>query len=93
MPVTPNIALNLPPIGSNNWGGPLNFNFSVIDKLLSGINPIPALAVTGNVTIGGSVTAGSFVQFTMMVTRCALSSPLASPWGAAGASIALTTTE
>lgn len=61
MPVTPNIALNLPPIGSNNWGGPLNFNFSAIDKLLGGVNPIPALRVTGNVTIGGSVTAGSFV--------------------------------
>lgn len=60
MPVTPNIALNLPPIGSNNWGGPLNSNFSIIDQLLSGGRALPGLDVDGDVTVSGTVTAGAF---------------------------------
>jgi hypothetical protein len=60
MPVTPNLSLNQPVIGSNNWGGPLNYNFGQLDSFLSGVLPIPALNVTGNVNIGGTVTAGAF---------------------------------
>jgi hypothetical protein len=60
MPVTPNIQLNLPPIGSNNWGTPLNSNFSKIDQYLSGLLAIPGLSVDGDVTITGTVTAGAF---------------------------------
>lgn len=60
MPVTPNIALNIPAIGSNNWGGPLNFNFSLLDQIFGGSKTVPGLSVSGNITVTGSVTAGSF---------------------------------
>lgn len=60
MPVTPNIGLNTPAIGSNNWGTPLNFNFAQLDRFLSGNATIPGLSVAGNVTVTGSITAGSF---------------------------------
>lgn len=56
MPTTPNIGLQVPIIGSNNWGGPLNYNFGQIDAFLSGNLPIIALLVTGDVTIGGTLT-------------------------------------
>lgn len=55
---TPNIGLQIPATGSNNWYIPLNFDFSRLDLYLSGNAPIPALSVTGNVTIGGTLTAG-----------------------------------
>lgn len=61
MPVTPNLNLQTPIIGSNNWGGPLNFNFSQLDRFLSGGLSIPGLSVAGNIVVTGSVTAGSFV--------------------------------
>lgn len=60
MPGTPNIGLNTPALGSNAWGGPLNTNFSLLDLFLSGNRPIPALNVTGNVVVGGTVTAAGF---------------------------------
>jgi hypothetical protein len=60
MPVTPNIALNVPPIGSNNWGGPLNFNFALLDQIFGGTKSVPNFRVSGNVTVGGTITAGSF---------------------------------
>lgn len=58
---TPNIGLKVPATGSNNWYIPLNYNFTLLDQLLSGNASIPALKVTNNLTIGGSVTAGSFI--------------------------------
>jgi hypothetical protein len=61
MPVTSNIGLNLPPIGSNNWGGPLNFNFSLIDRLLSGNQAIQNLFIAQNLTVDGLITAGGFI--------------------------------
>lgn len=57
---TPNIGLQIPATGSNNWYIPLNFNFSKLDQLLSGNIAIPALRVTNNVFIGGTVTANAF---------------------------------
>lgn len=58
---TPNLGLQIPATGSNNWYIPLNFDFSSLDLYLSGHKPIPGLAVTGNVTIGGSLTAGQII--------------------------------
>lgn len=58
---TPNIGLEIPSNGSTNWNIPLNYNFNRLDQLLSGNLPLPNLAVTGNVTVGGTVTANAFV--------------------------------
>lgn len=60
MPATPNIALNVPVIGSNNWGGPLNFNFSLLDQIFGGTKSVPNFTVAGNVTVAGTITAGRF---------------------------------
>jgi hypothetical protein len=60
MPATANIGLNVPIIGSNNWGTPLNFNFTLLDQLLSGLKALPGLSVNGNATVTGTITAGAF---------------------------------
>jgi hypothetical protein len=60
MSTTP-IGLPQPAIGSNNWGIPTNGGWALVDLFLRGLRAIPALNVTGNVTVGGSITAGSFV--------------------------------
>jgi hypothetical protein len=60
MPVTPNVGLNTPVIGSNNWGTPLNFNFALIDRIFGGQVAIPGLNVSGDVLVQGTLTAGSF---------------------------------
>ena len=57
---TPNIALVLPPAGSNAWNIPLNYDFTRLDLLLSGNLALPGLSISGNMTVTGSVTAGSF---------------------------------
>lgn len=44
---TPNIGLQLPPFGSNNWNVPLNYNFTQLDLMLSGNLTIPGLSVSG----------------------------------------------
>src|SRR5208283_2442140 len=44
---TPNLNLYLPPHNSPNWDIPINLNFSLLDKFLSGVTPLPALALTG----------------------------------------------
>lgn len=58
---TPNIGLQIPATGSNNWYIPLNYDFTRLDLMLSGNTPIPGLAVSGNVTIAGTLTAGTIV--------------------------------
>jgi hypothetical protein len=58
---TPNIGLQIPATGSNNWYIPLNYDFSRLDLYLSGNAAIPGLAVNGNVTISGSITAGQII--------------------------------
>jgi hypothetical protein len=58
---TPNIGMEIPSNGSQNWNVPLNYNFNRLDQLLSGQIAIPALSITGNLTVDGTVTAGSFV--------------------------------
>jgi hypothetical protein len=44
---TPQLGLNIPASNTPNWGNLLNNNFSLLDSLLSGISPLPALNVTG----------------------------------------------
>lgn len=58
---TPNIGLQIPATGSNNWYIPLNYNFTKLDQLLSGNLPLPALSITNNLTVGGTVTANAFL--------------------------------
>jgi hypothetical protein len=60
MPNTP-LGFPNPIIGSNNWGIPTNSGWSLLDQFLRGVKSIPALSVSGNVTVAGSITAGSFV--------------------------------
>jgi hypothetical protein len=55
---TPNIGLQIPATGSNNWYIPLNYDFSRLDLYLSGNAGIPGLLVNGNVNITGTLTAG-----------------------------------
>lgn len=57
---TPNIGLQIPATGSNNWYIPLNYNFTKLDLLLSGNSPLPNLTVTGAGSFGGIVTAAGF---------------------------------
>lgn len=54
-------GFNLPALGSPLWGTPTNANWSRLDQFLSGSLPIGALSVSGNVTVAGSITAGSFI--------------------------------
>jgi hypothetical protein len=44
--ITPNVGLQIPAAGSNNWNLPLNYNFNVIDQLFGGIRTIPQLKAT-----------------------------------------------
>lgn len=55
---TPNIGLQIPATGSNNWYIPLNYDFSRLDLYLSGNAGIPGLLVNGNASITGTLTAG-----------------------------------
>lgn len=48
---TPAIGFLIPSTGSNNWQVPLNYNFQLLDQLLSGQLPLPALTVTGPVNL------------------------------------------
>lgn len=58
--VTPGVGLEVPARGSNNWDIPMRYDFDRLDQLLSGGVALPALKVTGDVQVGGTITAGSF---------------------------------
>lgn len=60
MPFTTEVGFQLPPTGSSNWNIPLNFNFSLLDQLLSGLRALPGLLVDGDATVTGTITAGAF---------------------------------
>ena len=53
--VTPNIGLNVPAFGTQNWNVLLNANFTKLDSLLSGGLPIPGMSINGNLTITGVI--------------------------------------
>lgn len=42
--VTPNIGLQVPAFNQSNWQVPLNFDLNLLDLMLGGIIPMPALA-------------------------------------------------
>jgi hypothetical protein len=58
---TPNIGLEIPAAGSQNWNLPLNYNFNLLDLLLGGVNPLPhgLTAPYWNVTTGYQIN-GSY---------------------------------
>jgi hypothetical protein len=54
---TPNIGLQLPQFNSSGWQITTNQDWQRLDLMLSGNQPIPALAVTGNLSVGGIFSA------------------------------------
>lgn len=60
MPQT-SLGFPQPIIGSNNWGQPTNAGWALLNQFLTGTAAIPALNISGNVTVAGSITAGSFI--------------------------------
>jgi hypothetical protein len=53
---TPNIGLQLPPFGSNNWNVPLNYNFTQLDLFLSGNLTLPGISISGYANLPGLTT-------------------------------------
>ncbi len=60
MPVTPNVGLTEPIINSYGWGSPTNGNWSILDAIFGGARAIPALQISGDMRVEGTITAGSF---------------------------------
>ena len=64
---TPNIGLEIPAAGSQNWNLPLNYNFNLLDLLLGGVNPLPNgltapyFNVTTGIKINGSYGTNNYV--------------------------------
>ena len=75
----PNTSLGFPQpvIGSNNWGNPTNAGWSLLDLFLSGLRTISALTICGNVSISGTLTAGSITG--VIPTGVVLVNPSATP--------------
>lgn len=60
IPQTPNLKLDIPLHNTQNWDQLMNYNFSLLDNYLSGVQPLPDnLNVLGNVNVGGTLTCGS----------------------------------
>jgi hypothetical protein len=61
----PTTSLGFPQsiIGLPGWAQSQNQGWALLNQFLTGTASLPALAVTGNLTVGGSVTASSFVGF------------------------------
>jgi hypothetical protein len=55
-PVTPNIGLYVPAIGTPYWGYCVNTNTSKLDAFLSGVTPVPNFSITGALTVGNQAT-------------------------------------
>lgn len=68
---TPLVGFNVPPHGTLNWDIPVNQNFTLLDNLLGGATALPhGLSITGNLTVGGSVSCAPTCNFsTMNVTN------------------------
>lgn len=56
---TPNIGLQIPAFNQPNWQVPLNFDLNLIDLMLGGIIPMPALANFVITNIGAQIAAVS----------------------------------
>lgn len=57
--VTPNIGLQVPAFNQSNWQVPLNFDLNLLDLMLGGIVPMPALANFIITNLGAQVAANS----------------------------------
>ena len=69
---TPNIGLNIPAFGTQNWNVLLNSNFSKLDLLLSGNQTLTNLSLTGNLTINGQIIGNNNTISTSSVTGIAI---------------------
>ncbi len=67
---TPNISLQLPSRGSNNWNIPLQYNFSQLDCFLSGGCNVPNFSVNGYLNVGGKITANNFLLTSFQNAPC-----------------------
>jgi hypothetical protein len=79
--VTPNIALQLPANGSQNWNLPLNYNFTLLDLYLGNARPLP-LGMTAplwNATTGIQLN-GSYG----LTGQCVVSTGTGSVWQSCG---------
>ncbi len=69
--VTPNLNLNLPVSGSSGWGDKINANSSMLDSYLSGVNPLPAITLSGAITAPTQAATKAYVDahsFTLTTT-------------------------
>ena len=76
MPST-SLGFPQPAIGSNGWGIPTNAGWALLDQFLNGTKTIPALTISGNVSIGGVLTAGSITG--IIPTGVTIVTPSATP--------------
>jgi hypothetical protein len=60
---TPNLQLQIPAYGQQNWQVPMNYNFNRLDLFLSGGLPLPNLTVTGALQATGLSTWGSTTTY------------------------------
>lgn len=60
--VTPNLGFNLPTANSSGWGDAVNANFSALDNYLSGVDPIPAITLTGAITNSNQAATKAYVD-------------------------------
>lgn len=60
---TPNIGLQVPAFNQSNWQVPLNYDLNLLDLMLGGVIPMPALANFIITSIGAQI-AGVTVQET-----------------------------
>jgi hypothetical protein len=54
---TPNIGLQVPAYNQSNWQVPINYDLNLLDLMLGGIIPIPALANFVITNIGAQIAA------------------------------------
>lgn len=52
---TPNVGLQIPNYGQNNWYIPVNYNWNKLDQLLGGTLAVPNFAITGTLTVDSVV--------------------------------------
>lgn len=60
--VTPNIGLQVPGYNQPNWQVPTDFNWNLLDLMLGGIIPMPALAGFVITNLGTQIAANSVTE-------------------------------
>ena len=59
---TPNIGLQVPAFNQANWQVPLNFDLNLLDLMLGGIIPMPALANFIITNLGAQIAANAISE-------------------------------